>query len=156
MEDNLLKRLSLDEVALLAKHGDGAAFSFLWEQIVPNVSAITRQFATKYTWIDQRDLDQTILSDFPKIMRRYNPEKSKGFGIYLYYSVYRMAQDFLRASDPLGIRIPHKRRYPSFVYLSEIDDRVQEEIVHDGIQLIDRQVVNSGQTEETTGATDQT
>lgn len=144
--DAFLKRLSFSEVALLAKYGDEAAYSYLWEAIIPNVSAVTKSFAARYPRINQEDFEQSVLCAFPKILRRYDPYRGKAFEIYLYFSAYRLCQDLLRANDPLGVKIPQKAPYPKHFNLSELDQLTLEQTINDGLDNIDRCRFNTAET----------
>lgn len=108
-----------EEIALLVKHGDSEALKVLWEQSLPTVDRIAGHFHRRYPWIDQEDISQAIAMAFPKIIRRFDASKAtSGVNRYLYFAFYRTGQDFLRYQDPLGIRIPGKKPYPSFSHFT--------------------------------------
>lgn len=107
-----------EELAFLAKHGDSESMRHLWESCLPTIDRIAGYFHARYPWIDQEDISQAIALEVPKIIRRFNPNKAtQGAKRYFYFGFYRAAQDCLRREDPLGVKIPHKRRYPSFSHL---------------------------------------
>lgn len=137
-------RLSDDDAALLARHGDTEAHAILWHSSIDQAGRIAGLFARRYPWIDHEDLTQSILLDFPKIIRRYNPviarAKSISWNKYAYFAFYRAAQDALRREDPLGVSIPQKAHYPSWRRFSEISGSANliQAIVLDGLGKIDR------------------
>ncbi len=132
-----LSTLPPDDAALLAKHGDSEAFSILWEAVIPQVSRIVRRICERYPWVECEDIEQSVLMAFPKIIRRYKPEKAQSFNKYLYFSFYRATQDELRKLDPLGVKIPHRQKYPNFCRLEDFKQG-QEEIILRGYENIDR------------------
>lgn len=132
-----LSTLPPDDTAILAKFGDSEAFATLWAAVMPQVARIVRNLCERYPWVETEDIEQSVLMDFPKIIQRYKPEKAKSFNKYLYFSFYRSTQDALRKLDPLGIKIPHRKRYPSFSRLSDFGVAT-EEIILAGYENIDR------------------
>jgi hypothetical protein len=136
--------LSEDDTALLSHNGDTEALAILWQKAVPQVGRIAGLFTRRYPWIDHEDLTQTMLVDFPKIIRRYDPERARSRKItwnkYAYFAFYRAAQDALRREDPLGVSIPQKAHYPSWRRFSEISDSANliQGIVLDGLNKLDR------------------
>lgn len=106
-----------EEVAMLSKYGDPEALSRLWESTLPTIDRIAGYFHAKYPWIEQEEIAQSLSLEVPKIVQRFDPMKARqGVKRYFYFALYRAAQDFFRREDPLGVRIPHKRRYPSFAH----------------------------------------
>jgi hypothetical protein len=143
--------LSDNDIALLARFGDDEAFAALWQRSIAIAEKVTHKFANKYDWINQDDLTQSVLAEFPKIINRYKPNHPKQVGIrqYLYFAFYRATQDALRKEDPLGIRIPQKNKtYPKWSHLSTVERKVDsgrrggrlgiEGLVLDGMNRIDR------------------
>lgn len=133
-----LSKLTDDELALLAHHGDSEAVSVLWERLVDLVSRLARSFCQKYPHIDFDDLSQSILLHVPKIIDRYVVGKTP-FRRYAAVTLYRAGQDELRKNDPLGVRIPQKTHYPEFTHLSIFtghEDQSIDVIVNDGIDRI--------------------
>lgn len=133
-----------EEVALLSKHGDTEALKILWEQSLPTIDRIAGHFHRRYPWIEQEDISQAVASCFPKIIRRFDPEKAtSGVNRYLYFAFYYAAQDFLRHQDPLGVAIPYKKPYPHFVHFSSLTNEdwsplVMEEIITKAADNMDR------------------
>jgi hypothetical protein len=113
-----LTLLTVEEVALIAHHGDKVATGKLWEEAIELAGRIANSFVRRYAWVDPDDLSQTLLLEFPKLLKRFRPEKQVVFTKYLYFSFYHAAQDALRREDPLGIQIPQKAVYPTFTHLS--------------------------------------
>lgn len=128
-----------DELALLAHHGDTQALSELWERSVSQATRVTRKIANKYSWIDHEDIVQAVLLKFPQFIERFKPEKSK-INRYLYYCFYFAALDYLRAEDPLGIKLPQKAYYPEWRRLGDLSDDpdLLETIIQQSIQNLDR------------------
>jgi len=139
-----LAHISQDDAALLARHGDTEALSFLWSLAIPQVERIAGLFVRRYPWIDHDDLTQTMLAEFPKLVARFRPCQARAKKItwnkYLYFALYRTGQDALRREDPLGVSIPQKAKYPSWRRFSEITDssNLTEQIIVDGLAKIDR------------------
>ncbi len=150
--DIQMAELSDDDMAILARFGDPEALSSLWERFIPLAARVARLFAnpTNYHWINADDLAQSVLAEFPKIIKRYKPYHPKQVGIrqYLYFSFYRASQDALRKEDPLGVQIPQKKKYPKWSHLCGIgntdafehDDSQSgyAQIVYDGYDRLDR------------------
>lgn len=138
------EKLTDEENALLAHFGDQGALNYLWVKVIPQVERITGLFKRRYPWFDHDDLSQSVLCEFPKIVKRYNPARAQKKNIvlnkFLYFAFYRATQDTLRKDDPLGVKIPQKKRYPSFVRFSEITENSNliETIVVDGYEKLDR------------------
>jgi DNA-directed RNA polymerase specialized sigma subunit len=135
-----------DEIALLSKYGDSEALSILWQSVLPTINRIAGYFHAKYPWIEQEDIAQSIALEVPKIVRRFNPARAThGVKRYFYFAFYRAAQDTLRREDPLGVRIPRKRRYPPFAHLTSIPHEFwgvasggMDEIISGGLNNLDR------------------
>lgn len=134
-----LSELTEEKIAILAKRGDEKAIAYLWEGAMPRAEKIASSFCARYPWLDRDDLSQSILAEFPKLLRRYKPELSRGWAKYLYHTLYRATQDVLRAEDPLGINYPHKRHYPSWCRLSELfHGETLEDEINCGLHRLDR------------------
>ena len=114
--------ITMDELALLSRFGSAEAERVLWSKSLPIVNRIAGHFHGKYPWVERDDIAQSVALEFPKIIRRFKPELApKGVSYYLYFSFYRAAQDHMRREDPLGVRIPQKRKYPKYFHLSGED-----------------------------------
>lgn len=137
-------KLTDDEAAVLSRHGDTEALTHLWDASIGQANRIAGLFVRRYPWINHADLTQDILVEFPKLVRRFNPDRARARGIswnkYAYFAFYRAAQDALRREDPLGISIPQKAKYPSWRLLSEVSDspNLTQAIVLDGLNKLDR------------------
>ncbi len=140
-----LTKLTKEELAALAANGDKAAFSYLWELVIPSVYQVVRRFGRSSRWVSERqdDIAQGVLEKYPVWIKRFRWQKLNGgtFDRWLYCTVSRVTQDVLRAQkDSLGIRIPQKQEYPVWEYLSHFDPRDAEAIVISGMDLLDRQI----------------
>lgn len=134
-----------EEITLLSKHGDSEAMSRLWESTLPTIDRIAGYFHAKYPWIEREEIAQSLSLEVPKIVQRFDPMRARqGVKRYFYFAFYRAAQDFFRREDPLGVRIPHKRRYPSFAHFGgfcfEDGQKLKslDEIIARGLDNMDR------------------
>lgn len=130
-----------DDLAILAVFEDSEAMDELWTRMIPLVERVTRLFVNRYPWIDHNDLTQSVLVEFPKIIKRFNPNHESGNPIrkYLYHSFWRASQDALRKEDPLGIQIPQKMPYPEWLHLSNYSEHSEliEAVTLEGYERID-------------------
>lgn len=135
-----IDRTELDDqdLSLLARHGDSVSLNELWERAIPVIERLAGCFTRKYDWISHEDMVQGVLLEFPKIFKRYKPNKGVKVSKYLYLSFYRACQDYLRKEDPLGVKIPQKQKYPHFIHLSEFDEspELSEAIINDGVKRL--------------------
>ena len=122
-----------------AQSGCGIAMSTIWEAAIPQVNRVTALFVRKYPWIDHEDLSQSVLCAIPKFVRQYKSDRGTAWNKYLYFKIYRESQDTLRREDPLGVKIPQKKHYPSWRRFSELTDSsdLTDSIVNRGIEYID-------------------
>lgn len=114
--------VSDDDTAILARYGDSEARNVLWSRSIDMCHKIAGSFVAKYPWITHDDLSQEVLSNFPRLLRRYRPAQGTGWNKFLYHTFYRACQDALRLEDPLGLGIPQKMHYPFVRRFSEICD----------------------------------
>jgi DNA-directed RNA polymerase specialized sigma24 family protein len=131
--------LSVDELAQKTLK-DNKHYPRLWEACVPTANRVGAIFGSKYRLVDADDMAQDLLLNFHKIWRRFDPAKQSSFRVYLYYSWYYMAQDFLRKLDPLGLKPPQKKPYPLWRYIAEVSEEsyVQQAVIQDGFDRLDR------------------
>lgn len=129
-----LDRVTEEEVALLAVHGDKEAYGYLWAKSESTAQRLGLFFQRKYPWVDGADIAQGVLLCFPKIISRYDPEKGTPWKKYCYHCYYRSAQDFLRKLDPLGIKYPQRKHYPAYVSTEQVLD---EQAIIDGLKSLD-------------------
>ena len=136
--------LSTDDLAVLASNGDSEALSLLWVAAIPRIRKMARRFTARYPWVDTGDLAQSVLLQFPKIVRRYKWKKARGWERYLSCTIFRATQDELRKEDPLGVKIPQKKRYPAWRRLSDFcaldrgcGDGASESVIIDGYKNLD-------------------
>ena len=115
-----LERLADEDVILLAKYGDDEAIAYLWTKTIPQVNKICGLFSRKYAWIDHDDLSQEVMLKIPAFFSRYRPESGTLVNKYLYFCIYRCAQDALRRNDPLGMKFPQRKPHPQYIPLSDL------------------------------------
>ena len=137
-----------DDLALEAKQGNTQAFSKLWELSVPRISRIAAKICKRYPWIASEDVAGEVHLQFPKLFKRWKPERGTKWSKFAGFAVYRAVQDVLRKEDPLGIKLPIKSRYPEWRRFSDFTNRGNlrndsvcksvEGIVNDGLDRIDR------------------
>ena len=127
---------TLEELSLLVFAGDEAAHAELWVRIIPKVRSVVSGYARNSKWVDsiREDLEQGILLEYPKFIKRYDPakvSKSYDFSNWLHHTIGRVAQDVIRRQkDVLGVGIPQKAPYPEWFHLGAVNDC--PEIINDG------------------------
>jgi len=118
---------TLEELSILVVAGDEDAHAELWVRIIPKVRSVVAGYARKSQWVDsiREDLEQGILLEYPKFIKRYDPakvSKSYNFSNWLHHTLARIAQDVMRRQkDVLGVGIPQKAPYPEWLHLGAID-----------------------------------
>lgn len=136
-----------DDLALEAKQGNTQAFSKLWELSVPRISRIAAKVCKRYPWIASEDVAGEVHLQFPKLFKRWKPERGTKWSKFAGISVYRAVQDVLRKEDPLGIKLPIKSRYPEWRRLGDLRKDFRDGfrqtscvdgLLSDGIDRIDR------------------
>lgn len=94
---------------------------------------IARKTARKYPWIDPDDLRQELIIPLPRWIASYNPEdKSKTtWSKYLYHKLNFYVKDVLRREDPVGIKWPQRKQYPTWFRLGDQSGRLSSSSSHD-------------------------
>lgn len=138
-------KLTDEELAILARHGDKKAFAYLWEKIIPDVRKVVNRFAKNSGWVrsNREDVAQGVLCKFPTFIKRYDADKlSTTFSKWLHHTLVRITQDVLRQQkDSLGICIPQKVPYPTWTHLGSFSESASVDMeweIHEGIKRIDR------------------
>lgn len=100
----------IQEIIVSLKTGNDV----LWQYMLEKTQKIAAKFCKKYYWIDGEDLTHNVLMNHKqKIFDRYNigDKSNTSFSKYSYHAIYRAAQDELRKEDPLGMKIPQKKKH---------------------------------------------
>ena len=128
----------LTALAKKAKRSD-KYLSELWEASIPIATQVARIFASKHG-VDAEDLRQAILVEFPKLFNRFDPSRKTEFAKFIFFAFYRAAQDELRKLDPLGIKFPQRKKYPTWRYLQDVseDSYILAILIANGIDRLDR------------------
>lgn len=118
-----LKNITEEDCATLAANGDAEALAYLWELVVPRVRRIVAKQVKRHTFLRRSaaDIQQGVLLKFPVFIKRWDHRKAKSsFDKWLYFTIRFASQDVIRAQkDSLGIKIPQKKAYPKWWYMSD-------------------------------------
>jgi hypothetical protein len=112
---------AIKPLVLAAQSGDKAALDLVWEASVPVARRVASLYTKKYEWIDLDDLSSDLLLSVPRFVESFSLNHSSGTGWlkYCYHRFHFLCKDILRREDPLGIKWPQKKAYPSWHRLGD-------------------------------------